>query len=84
MKIYYDEIRDKYMTETAFQFWASGYIDGIRDAGRDIDALPTMSEVMLNADHISLVCDVDTIVLTSEHRMDGYHAGYDAEMEERK
>lgn len=84
MKIYYDESRDEYMTETAFRMWASGYIDGVRDAGRDIDDLPTMSEVMLNADHIRLVCDIDTIALPSEHRKDGYYAGYSAETEARK
>lgn len=84
MKIYYDESRDEYMTETEFEFWASGYIDGVRDAGRDIDDLPTMNEVMLNADHIRLVCDVDTMVLPSEHRKYGYDAGYNAETEARK
>ena len=83
MKIYYNETNGNYMTEQQFQMWASAYIDGLRDANRPIDELPTMSEVMLNADHIIIVADVDKCDV-NEYRKDGYFAGYYAETEARK
>ena len=83
MKIYYNEIHGNYMTEQQFQMWASAYIDGLRDAGRPIDELPTMSEVMLNADHIIMIADVDKCDV-NEYRKDGYYTGYYAETEARK
>ena len=82
MKIYYDETNGNYMTERQFQMWASAYIDGLVDAGRSIDELPTMFEVMSNADHIWPICDVESDV--NEYRKNGYQMGYDAEMEARQ
>jgi len=82
MKIYYDETNGNYMTEQQFKMWASAYIDGLRDAGRPIDELPTISEVMLNADHIIMIVDVEKCNI-NEYRTNGYFAGYYAEMEAR-
>jgi len=84
MKIYYDEINGNFMTEKQFQMWASAYIDGLKDAGRPIDELPTMSEVMLNADHISLVFDEEVRYDVNEYRKNGYQMGYDTETEARE
>ena len=83
MKIYYDETTENFMTEQQFQMWASAYIDGLADAGRPIDELPTMSEVMLNADHISMIVDIEKYDI-NEYRKNGYQMGYDAETEARK
>ena len=85
MKIYYDEITGNYMTESQFQMYASAYIDGLRDAGRPIDELPTIDEVMLNTDYISLVCEIsDSMFGKMKIRKNGYQLGYDTETEARK
>ena len=77
MKIYYDETNGNYMTERQFQMWASAYIDGLIHAGRHIDELPTIEEVMLNADHISLLCEIDDSMCGKmKIHKDGYQTGY--------
>jgi hypothetical protein len=83
MKIYYDETTGNYMTQQQFRMYASGYIDGLRDAGRPIDELPTISEVMLNADHIIMVANMEDCD-ANEYRKNGYQDGYDMETEARK
>lgn len=83
MKIYYDETTGNYMTEQQFQMYASAYIDGLMDAGRPINELPTIDEVMLNADHIIMVVDVEKCDV-NEYRKIGYQDGYDEETEVRK
>ena len=81
MKIYYDETNGNFMTKQQFRIWARAYIDGLRDAGRPIDELPTIEEVMLNADHISLLCEIDDSMCGKmKVHKDGYQTGFDEEI----
>ena len=54
---YYNTITDRLMTENEVNWYARGYIDGLIAQGRPEDELPSVMEVVLNADHIILVDD---------------------------
>ena len=51
---YYNTITNHIMTENEVRWWAKGYIDGLIAQGRSKDELPSIDEVILNADHIIL------------------------------
>ena len=54
---YYNTIIKRLMTYNEIFWWARGYIDGLIAQGRPEDELPSINEVILNADHIILVDD---------------------------